>query len=494
MGYCSTHERPPYFRSQGADHFADKENETRRCSNAVSNLLHKCRPFASAFRNTENCFNHCSVKTNQLLISMKACPPALRPEIIISKSAVASPAVAVLVIEDEPEFAAVLSAILETEDGMTVRCAASIAEGRREFAAAGANIILLDLGLPDSNGLATLDAVHRLAPDSPIVVLTGADDEAMAIEAVRRGAQDYLVKTEIGTRTLVRGLRYALERHALQSQLSLHVAEIERRNSQMDEDLKLAREIQQSYLPRQRMTFPQAASPEDAALRFCFRYSPAEVVGGDFFSVIELSDSEVGVLICDVMGHGVSAALVSATVRGLIEEIKIDAADPSRFLGKMNRAIHRILRNAETPIFVTAFYMVADIRGGEVRYANAGHPAPLFIRPASRRVRSLRTPRGGAALGLFTHTQYTTCKKTLREGDLLMLFTDGLYEIEGADSESYGRERLPNDIRKRVKMTPAHLFDDLIEHIRDVSLNHCFDDDVCVVGMEVAHMGEKRCA
>ena len=422
---------------------------------------------------------------------MKTSPVHVRSESTTSKPAAASSTVDLLVIEDEPEFSAVLSAILETEDRMSVRCAGSLAEATVELAMRGADLILLDLGLPDSDGLATLDAVHALAPGAPVVVLTGADDEALAIEAVRRGAQDYLVKTEIGTRTLIRGLRYALERHALQAELGLRAAEIERRNAQIGEDLKLAREIQQSYLPRQRMTFPQAAAPQDAALRFCFRYTPAELIGGDFFSVIELSDTEVGVLICDVMGHGVSAALVSATVRGLIEEIKVDAADPSLFLGKMNRAIYRILHGAETPIFVTAFYMVADIRQGEVRYANAGHPAPLFIRPASRRVRSLRTPRGGAALGLFTHTQYATGKKTLRAGDLLMLFTDGLYEIESALSESYGRERLPNDIRKRVKMTPAHLVDDLIEHIRDFSLSRCFDDDVCVVGMEVARMGEK---
>ena len=425
---------------------------------------------------------------------MKAYLPANLAETATSETTARSPMVSILVIEDEPGFAAVLGAILETEDGMAVRCAGSVAEGRREFAAGGANLILLDLGLPDSDGLATLDAMQLAAPGAPVVVLTGADDEAMAIEAVRRGAQDYLVKTEIDTRTLVRGIRYAIERHALQAELGLRAAEIQRRNAQMDEELKLAREIQQSYLPRQRMTFPQAAAPQDAALRFCFRYTPAEVIGGDFFSVIEISDTEVGVLICDVMGHGISAALIAATVRGLIEEMKADAVDPGRFLGEMNRAIHRILHGAETPIFVTAFYMVADIRRGEVRYANAGHPAPLFIRPTSRRVRALRTPRGGAALGLFADTQYTVRKKTLRNGDLLMLFTDGLYEIESACSECYGRERLPNDIRKRVKMTPAHLFDDLIDHIRDFSLNRCFEDDVCVVGMEVARMGERPCA
>jgi sigma-B regulation protein RsbU (phosphoserine phosphatase) len=419
-------------------------------------------------------------------------PPSTLPLDPATLQAAAAPAdVALLLIEDDPDFATVLRTILELEAGLDVRCARSVAEGLRAFAKAPADIILLDLGLPDSDGLATLDRVRQGAPDAPVVVLTGVDDEALAMEAVRRGAQDYLVKTEVRTRSLIRVLRYAMERHALHAELARHTAEIERRNARVEEELKLAREIQQSYLPRQRVTFPQAAGTRDAALRFCFHYTPAEIIGGDFFSVQELSETEVGVFICDVMGHGVSAALVSATVRGLIEEMKTDATDPGRFLGEMNRAIHAILHGAETPIFVTAFYMVADIARGELRYANAGHPAPFCIRPASRQVRSLETPRGGAALGLFEDSQYLVSQKPLRDGDLLMLFTDGLYEIESALAEPYGRERLPNDIRKRIKMTPARLFDDLIAHIRDFSLHRRFDDDVCLVGMEVGRMGER---
>lgn len=423
-------------------------------------------------------------------------PPAIIPAPIVRThpvppgSAVKSPALAILLIEDNPDLSAVLRTILELEAGLAVRCAGSVGEGLREFAAHGADLILLDLGLPDFTGLATLDAVQRCVA-VPIVVLTGADDEKLAIEAVRRGAQDYLVKTEVRARGLVRALHYALERHALKLELAKRAAEIERRNAQIEEELALAREIQQSYLPRQRITFPQSASVEDAALRFCFRYTPAEVIGGDFFSVVELSETEVGVFICDVMGHGVAAALVSATVRGLIEEMKTDAADPGRFLGGMNHAIHTILRSAETPIFVTAFYMVVDTLRGEVRYANAGHPAPFCIRPATRGVSSLATPPGGAVLGIFPHTQYAVTSRPLRVGDVLMLFTDGLYEIECPFAEPYGRERLPNDIRKRIKMKPARLFDDLIEHIRDFSLTRRFDDDVCLIGMEVASMGTR---
>src|SRR5207248_3226385 len=121
----------------------------------------------------------------------------------------------------------------------------------------------------------------------------------------------------INARALTRAIRYAAERHLLMRDLQQHATELERRNNEIEAELRLARELQQSYLPRHRVVFPRAARNGDAALRFCFRYAPSRALGGDFFQVFEISEQEVGVLICDVMGHGVAAALVSATIRGL---------------------------------------------------------------------------------------------------------------------------------------------------------------------------------
>ena len=390
-----------------------------------------------------------------------------------------------LLIEDNAEFSDILTAILALENGLTLSSVGSVAEALEFIGTQPPDLILLDLGLPDSDGLATLTAVQRAAPGVPIVVLTGADDEQMGLEAMKRGAQDYLLKTEVGTRSLVRALGYALERHAFREKQREHAEEIGRRHAEMKEELKLAGEIQQSYLSRQRLTFPATAEPQDAALRFCFRYAPADLLGGDFFAMQELPGGEVSVIICDVMGHGVSAALISATVRGLIEEMKTEAADPCRFLSELNRALHAVLQGTNPRVFVTAFYMVVNLARSEVRYANAGHPAPFFIRPATRQVRSLETPRHGTALGLLAQAQYTTATWHLHPGDLILLFTDGLYEIESPFAEIYGRDRLPSDIRKRIKMTPAHLLDELLEHIRDFSLSRKFTDDVCLLGMEV---------
>jgi len=401
------------------------------------------------------------------------------------KAAAPAASVQLLLIEDNPDLTAVLHAVLGLEEDLLLRSAGSVAEAVRDLAGHPADLILLDLGLPDSAGLDTLDAMQQAAPGIPIVILSGVDDEEVARKAVRRGAQDYLLKTEIGTRALVRALGYALERHAFQELQREHAAELARRDAEVEAELKFAGEIQRARLPLQPWSFPATAAPQEAALRFAFHSQPAEMLGANFFSVQEISAAGVGVFICDVLGHRIAAALVSATVRGLVEKMPAGAADPGRFLGELNRALHAIFHRTASRVPVTAFYMVVNIERGEVRYANAGHPAPFFIRPSSRQVRSLASAPLGAALGLSDSAQYPASVWRLDPGDRIILFTKSIYEIEGPFSEPYGRDRLPNDIRKRIKMTPPHLLDDLVAHIRDFSLSRKFTDDVCLLGMEV---------
>jgi sigma-B regulation protein RsbU (phosphoserine phosphatase) len=348
--------------------------------------------------------------------------------------------------------------------------------------------VLLDLSLPDSKGLETLAAVRACAPLLPIIVLTGAHDEQLAIEALKRGAQDYLLKTEIDGRMLAREIRYAVERNALRAELRLYAAELEERNDAIEAELKLARSIQEAYLPAARVTFPKNNNGTAEALRFTCRFETAANLSGDLFDVFELSETQAGVLICDVMGHGVSAALVSATLHGLVGELRRFATEPAQFLGELNRGLHAALRKADGPIFATAFYLVMDIAAGEMRYASAGHPSPLLACPGKKSVAPLPGTQG-PALGLINQANYKSAQCAMAAGDFLVLFTDGLYEIDGPSHEPYGLERLPNAIRNRLKLSPSLLFDELLGSIRDFAVNHEFEDDVCLVGMEVVRLG-----
>jgi sigma-B regulation protein RsbU (phosphoserine phosphatase) len=271
-------------------------------------------------------------------------------------------------------------------------------------------------------------------------------------------------------------------------ELSRSREEMRAKNLIMEENLRMAREIQTSMLPQQYPVFPKNVSPEQSAFQFVHRYEPAESVSGDFFSVSALSDNEASMFICDVTGHGVRAALVTAMIRALAEELKPLARDPGMFLRKLNSDLCSILKSTGSPMLTTAFYLVADWTTGVMRFANAGHPKPLFIRRSAGRVEPLVNVTGQSqpALGLFDDPLYQTTEVTLTPGDFVMLFTDGLYEVQGLNEELYSQERMMMDVQGLLAKSNRELFDELLEAIRAFSVSHEFDDDVCIVGMEFA--------
>jgi sigma-B regulation protein RsbU (phosphoserine phosphatase) len=262
--------------------------------------------------------------------------------------------------------------------------------------------------------------------------------------------------------------------------------ELRTKNLIMEENLHMAREIQNAMLPQQYPAFPRNATLEKSAFQFVHRYQPAETVSGDFFSLSALSDDEAGVFICDVTGHGVRAALVTAMIRALAEELKPLAHDPGMFLRKLNSDLCIILKTTGSPMLTTAFYLVANWRTGQMRFANAGHPKPLLVRRSAHCVEPLVNASGKSqpALGLFEDPPYQTSEATITPGDLVMLFTDGLYELQGRNEELYSQERLMLDVKNLLKKPAGQLFDKLLETIRAFSVDHKFDDDVCIVGME----------
>ena len=191
-------------------------------------------------------------------------------------------------------------------------------------------------------------------------------------------------------------------------------------------------------------------------------------------------------MICDVTGHGIRAALITAMIRALAEELKLPARDPGQFLRKLNFDLHSILKNTGSPMLTTAFYAVANCQTGLLRFANAGHPRPLLIRRSQNRVEPLANASGRSqpALGLFEDPPYETSETTITPGDFLMLFTDGLYEVQGQNEELYSQQRLMLDVKNLLNHPPGILFDELIRVVRSFANNGQFEDDVCLVGMD----------
>ncbi|HWH69051.1 MAG TPA: fused response regulator/phosphatase, partial [Candidatus Sulfotelmatobacter sp.] len=367
-------------------------------------------------------------------------PPEPVAELEAERSAVQR--LKVLIVEDNPGDAHLIHLMLSDAGGdlFDIEHVERLGEGLQRLADDGFGMVLLDLSLPDSHGLETFTHMHAHAPQIPIIVLSGLNDTTLAVQAVHEGAQDYLIKGQVDGQLLVRAMRYAIERKRMTEQLGRYAEELRSKNAQLEADFNMAREIQEIFLPHQYPTFPQWVAPEKSALRFCHRYLPAAAVGGDFFDIFAITGTTGGVFICDVMGHGMRAALVTAIMRGLVEELMPVAADAGKFLTEINRSLHAILRRTREPFLATAFYLIADAASGELRFASAGHPSPFHVRRDEGIVEPLKAsdPRHGPALGLFEKPLYPTCRCSLAVNDLILLFTDGIYEVDNPHQEEYG--------------------------------------------------------
>ena len=279
-------------------------------------------------------------------------------------------------------------------------------------------------------------------------------------------------------------------RKEAEENLVRYAEELRVKNSQFNADLEMARDIQQVFLTQNFPNFPRSMTAQESWLSFCHWYQPAEQVGGDFFCVLPLSDTEAGVFICDVLGHGLRAALVTAIVRGLLEELTPIATDPGRLLSEINGSLIAIFRQTETPMLVSAFYMVVNTMDGKLCYSNAGHPQPFHIHRATGTAEPLRFqgPQG-PVLGIFPAAAYQNSHGSASPNDLVVLFTDGLFEVETAEDDYYGADRLLAAVRKRMHLAARQLFGEVVAEIQGACISGKFTDDMCLLGVELRRIG-----
>jgi sigma-B regulation protein RsbU (phosphoserine phosphatase) len=261
--------------------------------------------------------------------------------------------------------------------------------------------------------------------------------------------------------------------------------ELRNKNQQMEEDLQMAREIQLTMLPQQYPPFPCPGNPSENAFEFSHRYLPTGSVGGDFFTISALSETQVAVFLCDVAGHGVRSALITAMIRALVEELKPLSGNPGEFLTKLNSDLCAILKHTGTPLLTTAFYLVADSQSAVMRYANAGHPKPLHLRRNAGQVLPLKNANGKSqpALGLMEDASYQSSEILLTPNDTLLLFTDGMVEVQNPRDELYDEQKLIQIAQKNLALPPQHLLDALLREVSEFAAGAAFTDDVCLVSL-----------
>jgi serine phosphatase RsbU (regulator of sigma subunit) len=380
-----------------------------------------------------------------------------------------------LVEDDEGDAFLVLDGLSAAAPTMTVHRATTLAEALRM---AGEEIacVLLDLGLPDTDGLDGLRSLRERASHVAVVVLTGRDDQQLGIEALGAGAQDYLVKGQVGPEVLARAIRYAVERRrAERSEQALLEAQL-----QANENARLERGLLPTALIR------------DPGLRIVSDYRPGNqraLLGGDFYDAVELPDGTLHAMIGDVCGHGADEAALGASLRIAWRALTLAGHSPEEVIATLNEMLP--YERHKPDIFATLSMLSVHPDRGGARVHLAGHPPPILLNGDS--VRALEVPPASPPLGLFDCADRTAAEVDLDGEWSLLLYTDGLIEGRiGDGSERLGNDRLVAMFERHTRERPGwrgnerELLDGVIAEVEQLN-GAPLTDDLAVVLVSAVH-------
>lgn len=232
---------------------------------------------------------------------------------------------------------------------------------------------------------------------------------------------------------------------------------------QIQKELEVARRIQLSILP--------VAFPASANFRVAAKYVPMTSVAGDFYEFLVGDDRQAGLLIADVSGHGVPAALIASMVKMAATSQRANADDPAELLSGMNTAL---VGNTQQQ-FVTAAYVHLDSETRELRYSAAAHPPMLLMR--SGEVKAIE--ENGLMLAAFTFSAYSNTTLALEPGDRLLLYTDGIIEAADAKQEEFGQERLKALLRNSASLSLADTADLIVSSVQKWAVSQ--EDDLTLL-------------
>jgi serine phosphatase RsbU (regulator of sigma subunit) len=386
--------------------------------------------------------------------------------------------VPVLLVEDDDGDALLVEELLRDVDApVVVRRARSLGQART--LASDAACVLLDLGLPDSQGLYGLRQLLSIEPEAAIVVLTGDANEHLGEQAVRAGAQDYLVKGEVTGQVLHRVIRYSVERRrATEAQRELRIAQV------------LA--LENARLERGLLPSPLLADPRLRVSARCLAGGQQHLLGGDFYDVVQAADGWVHALIGDVCGRGPAEAALGVCLRVAWRTLVLAGRPADEILATLNELLEH--ERQDDTMFAT-MCMVSVTPGRSAGWVRmAGHLPPLLVTRDG--VRELQTPTC-PPLGLGQAREWPGTRVRLDGSWSVLLYTDGLIEGRiGKGSERLGSEGLMGLIRDALRAAPpagngdagggapvdTRLLDQVIEHVRELNGGD-LDDDLAILAL-----------
>ena len=328
----------------------------------------------------------------------------------------------------------------------------------------GIEMILSDINMPRLDGLSLLNALGEVNPEVRAIMVSAYGDMDNIRTAMNRGAFDFVTKPidfEDLETTIDKTLRHSrVMREALASQNQLQA---------LRQELTIAQSMQLSILPTTFPTTPQC--------QVHGRVIPAKEVGGDFYDVYRLEDDCIGIVIADVSGKGIPAALFMMVCRTLLKGIAIGMRSPGEALAEANALIHA---ENQAMMFVTVFYGVFNPRTGTLTYANAGHESPVVRRLDGST--EVLPSTGGVPLGIVEDMEFEERKTKLAPGEVAFLFTDGVTEALNESEEEFGTERVHHTVAGVESGTAEDAVGEIVRAVGEfVGEAEQFDDLTCLV-------------
>ena len=374
-----------------------------------------------------------------------------------------------LLVEDDRADALIVEELIaDAVADIHVVWAQSMAHAERELSSARPDCVLLDLHLPDANGLDGLDRIAKRDATVPIVVLTGLNDEYFGASAVAAGAQDYLVKGRVEPEMLRRALLYAIERKRAELiAADLHASQLRARENTLLE----------------RGLLPSPLLLDNPGVEIVARYRPSReeaLLCGDFYDVVQTSDRVVHVLIGDVAGHGPDEAALGAALRIAWRTLTFAGIHGVDLMRQLERVL--LAERAGAGIFATVLNLACHPDGKRITAIRAGHPGMLL--QGNGTVEWIEPP-AGPALGLH-FDDWPQHELELCVGQGLLLLTDGLFEgYSGTGNDRLGEDGLLALARSQAGLPGPAFVDALIDGAQELAQPRGgLTDDIAVLRVE----------